>query len=205
MAVATFFCWLARSRRLSIINIVIAGGVISAYGSSQSAAIGSVSGGSCGNITISGGAIKEAKYYGTGDSHGAGIGSGASGSCGTITISGGQIGGEIDNWYYDGAVAGESAASIGCGASGSCGTITIGAGITYVIVSGSNYSYNRIGGDWAACDVYFGNLKVYDKTAHEWYNSSTGNYNAGSLNNGNYGGLKFENGVGCWILTPVTP
>ena len=188
-------------------NIVIAGGIISAYGGYNSAAIGSSSSSSCGNITISGGAIKEAKYDGPGDSHGAGIGSGASGSCGTITISGGQIGGEIDNWYYYGAVAGESAASIGCGASGSCGTITIGADITYVRVSSNSNSYHLIGGEWPnSCDVYFGNFKFYDKTTCAWYNSSTGAYeNYFFPFDGNYGGLTFKYNPNYWILTPVTP
>ena len=187
-------------------NIVIAGGIISAYGGYDSAAIGSSSSSSCGNITISGGAIKEAKYDGPGDSHGAGIGSGASGSCGTITISGGQIGGEIDNWYYYGAVAGESAASIGCGASGSCGTITIGADITYVRVSSNSNSYHLIGGEWPnSCDVYFGNFKVYDKTTCAWYNSSTGAYDNIFPFDVNYGGLTFKYNPNYWILTPVTP
>ena len=187
-------------------NIVIAGGVISAYGSSESAGIGSSSYGSCGNITISGGVIKEAKYEGSGVSHGAGIGSGSFGSCGTITISGGQIGGDIGGHDYAGAVAGQNASSIGSGNNGSCGTITIGASITFVMVSGNNNSQNLIGGHLSnPCDVYFGNLKVYDKTARKWYDRSTGNYNAGSLNVGNYGGLKFENGGGWWTLKPVTP
>lgn len=188
-------------------NIVIAGGVISAYSGNNCAAIGSSSNSNCGNITISGGVIKEAKYEGTGNSSGAGIGSGASGSCGTITISGGQIGGDIGGYTYEGAIAGQDAASIGRGRGGSCGTITIGAGITFVIVSGASGSNNRIGGYGTnPCDVYFGNLKVYDKTAKKWYNSSTGDYDASSLvHNNTYGGLKFEVFWTYWVLTPVTP
>ena len=190
-------------------NIVIAGGVISAYSGNNCAAIGSSSYSNCGNITISGGVIKEAKYEGTGNSFGAGIGSGAFGSCGTITISGGQIGGDIGGYIYKGAsaIAGQDAASIGRGRGGSCGTITIGAGITFVVVSGASGSNNRIGGYGTnPCDVYFGNLKVYDKTARSWYNSSTGAYDASSLvNNNTYGGLKFEVFGTYWVLTPVTP
>lgn len=183
-------------------NIVIAGGIISAYGGYDRAAIGSSSSSSCGNITISGGAIKEARYPGAGDSHGAGIGSGQGGSCGTITISGGQIGGEIGGWSYDGAVGGQYAAGIGSGRSGSCGTITLGAGITFVSVSGAGGS-NLIGGE--SCDVYFGNFKVYDKNAKKWYNSSTGAYDNYFPFDGNYGGLTFEYNPNYWILTPVTP
>lgn len=190
-------------------NIVIAGGVISAYRGANSAGIGSGSGSSCGNITISGGAIKEARYHGGGYSYGAGIGSGASGSCGAINISGGQIGGNINNENYDGAVAGINAASIGSGQNGSCGTITIGAGITFVRVSSYNRdSNNLIGGEWPnSCDVYFGDFKVFDMTVCGWYNSSTGDYDK-ELNlpiNGNYGGLTFEKHTNHWTLTPVTP
>ena len=187
-------------------NIVIAGGIISAYGGNNSAAIGSSSSSSCGNITISGGAIKDAGDSGAGDYYGAGIGSGASGSCGNITISGGQIGGKIGGWSYDGAVGGQYAAGIGSGQGGSCGTITIGADITYVIVSSNSDSYPLIGGEWPnSCDVYFGDLKVYDKTAEKWYNSSTEAYDNNFPFDGNYGGLTFNNYYHNWILTPVTP
>ena len=187
-------------------NIVIAGGIISAYGGYDSAAIGSSSSSSCGNITISGGAIKEARYPDAVDSYGAGIGSGASGSCGTITISGGQIGGKIGGSTYDGAVGSQYAAGIGSGQGGSCGTITIGADITYVIVSSNSNSYHLIGGEWLnSCDVYFGNFKVYDKETCAWYNSSTGAYDNYFPFDGNYGGLTFNNYNNHWILTPVTP
>lgn len=188
-------------------NIVIAGGVISAYGSNDCAAIGSSSNSNCGNITISGGVIKEAKSLQSGNHYGAGIGSGASGSCGTITISGGQIGGDIGGYTYEGAIAGQDAASIGSGRGGSCGTITIGTGITFVMAYGGNSNNNLIGSKSnTRCDVYFGDLKVYDKTAKKWYNSSTGAYDASSLvHNNTYGGLKFENNGRYWCLTPVTP
>ena len=188
-------------------NIVIAGGIISAYGAYDSAAIGSSSSSSCGNITISGGAIKEARYPGAGDSSGAGIGSGASGSCGTITISGGQIGGVIGGWPYDGAVGSQYAAGIGSGQGGSCGTITIGADITYVRVSSNSDSHHLIGGEGPnSCDVYFGDFKVYDKNVKRWYNNSTGAYgNYFFPFDGNYGGLTFEYNPNYWILTPVTP
>ena len=185
-------------------NIVIAGGVITAYCGGNSAGIGSGSGSSCGNITISGGAIKEARSQGAGSSFGAGIGSGFSGSCGTITISGGQIGGSIGGHNYDGAVAGQGAAGIGGGQVGSCGTITIGTGITFVRVTGPDGLYNRIGGIDNPCDVYFGDFKVYDKTTWAWYNSSTGAYDADVPNNGNYGGLTLDSSD-YWTLTPVTP
>lgn len=188
-------------------NIVIAGGVISAYGSLNNAAIGSSSNSSCGNITISGGVIKEAKYLQSGYHYGAGIGSGRNGSCGTINISGGVIGGDIGGYVYDGAVAGQNAASIGSGRNGSCGTITIGTGITFVMAYGGDSNNNRIGSESITrCDVYFGDLKVYDKSYQQWYNSSTGAYDASSLvHNNTYGGLKFEKYVRYWCLTPVTP
>ena len=185
-------------------NIIIAGGVITAYCGGDSAGIGSGSGNSCGKITISGGAIKEARYLGTGFSNGVGIGSGSYGSCGDITISGGQIGGKIGGSNYDGAVAGQNVAGIGSGLYGSCGTITIGTGITYVRVTCPDGLYNLIGGYWSnPCDVYFGDLKVYDKTTWAWYNNGT--YDADVPNNGNYGGLNLSNCTYYWALTPVTP
>lgn len=72
------------------------------------AGIGSGVGGSCGDITISGGTITA--------QGGNGIGSGYSGSCGNITITGGTI------------TAQGSGAGIGCGGGGSCGNITITGG-----------------------------------------------------------------------------
>lgn len=181
-------------------TITISGGTIWAMGGSEAAGIGSGGYGStCGNITVNGGIIKTA----TGGSQAAGIGSGLDGTCGTITISGGQIG---DSGYI-GAVAGNNATiSIGSGVSGSCGTITIGTGISYVRASGNSGNINRIGGE-NPCDVYFGDLKVFDKTAQKWYNSSTGNYNCtpDELDGNTYGGLTFLDGGNFWKLTPVTP
>ena len=187
-------------------NIVIAGGIISAYGGKDKASIGGGDNSRCGNITISGGVIKEARYNGNENSYGAGIGSGASGSCGTITISGGRVGGEIGSYLYKGAFARQDAAGIGSGQFGSCGTITIGADITFVMASGRNGAYNRIGSLFTSpCDVYFGDFKVYDKTAKKWYNSETGDYDEDCPESGNYGGLTFQDLGENWVLTPVTP
>ena len=80
-----------------------------------------------------------------------------------------------------------------------------GRGITYVRVKGSQNYANRIGGYGASCDVYFGDLKVYDKTARFWYNSSTGKYTCDPyVFNGNYGGLNIYNMWDYWGLTPAT-
>ena len=190
-------------------NIVIAGGVISAISGGDSAGIGSGSGSSCGNITVSGGAIKEATYIISAEAHfGAGIGSGSGGSCGTITISGGQIGGEIGNYTYGGAIA-DLASSIGCGSGGSCGTITIGTGITCVFVSRSNSheAPNLIGASSASitpCDIYFGDFKVFDQTARKWYQGSSENY-LDCLADGVYGGIEFSKSGDVWVMTPATP
>lgn len=154
-------------------NIVIAGGVISAYSGEFGAGIGGALYGSCGNITVSGGIIKEAGPMNSTTNNSAGIGSGQHGSCGTITISGGQIGGDIDDVYYDGARAGDGSACIGCGTLGSCGTIRIGTGITYVGLTQKNNDFRFLGrADSDKCDVYFGDVKAFDKEGTRWYDGS---------------------------------
>ena len=123
-------------------SIVIAGGVIQAFGSDFGAGIGSGYFASCDGIIISGGVVTQA----VGGQYAAGIGSGNAGSCGNIVISGGQIGGRYVNWFYYGAIGGERAAGIGCGNSdSSCGDITIGAGITYVVAKMGEAGYQHIG------------------------------------------------------------
>ena len=88
------------------------------------AGIGGMKGGTCGNITISGGTITAKSVYG------AGIGAGMNGQCGNITISGGNVTVET---LYD---AGECGASIGSGAcinvDGGCGDILISGGTVNV-------------------------------------------------------------------------
>ena len=129
--------------------------------------------------------------------------------CEAITINGGQIGGEYDGYYYDGAIAGSSAASIGCGKSSSstCGTITIGTGITCVVVSwhSSNTSYNCIGHyniTHTPCDIIFGEFKAFDKASHYWYNGIDA-YNSNSPQS--CGGINVEHGADCLELKPDTP
>ena len=74
-------------------NIVIKSGHINAYGSVQSAAIGSSQTGTCGDITIEGGniTIGNALVMSYGGSNGSGIGGGSHGSCKTITINSGTV------------------------------------------------------------------------------------------------------------------
>ena len=94
-------------------NITIAGGNITATGGIYSAAIGSGHEASCGNITITGGTITA-----TGGSNSAAIGSGWKASCDNITITGGTIT----------ATGGSHSAAIGGGYEASCGNITIAGG-----------------------------------------------------------------------------
>lgn len=183
-------------------NIVIAGGVISAYSGSFGAGIGGALYGSCGNITVSGGIIKEAGPMPPSTNNSAGIGSGQSGSCGTITISGGQIGGDIDDYYYAGAIAGNGSACIGCGTLGSCGTISIGSGITYVGLTQKNNDFRFLGrADSNKCDVYFGDVKAFDKEGMTWYDGSgyTLDYP------GSCGGITVDKSINYLSLTPATP
>jgi len=142
-------------------NIVIKGGIITAYGGSYAAGIGGASDMDCGNITIEGGIV-----YAYGGSWAAGIGSSDSGSfteatmCGSITISGGTV-------YAKGGVL---AAGIGCGVYGCCGDITITSGVTRVeAVKGDDN-----GGHSAPCSIgyslggngfpnsYSGHIKIGD-------------------------------------------
>ena len=94
-------------------NIVIAGGIIEAYGGVDTPGIGSGLHGTCGDITITGGTVTA-----IGNRYAAGIGTGYGGTCGNITI-----GADITRVT---AVHGNSASdAIGAAANGSCGTITI--------------------------------------------------------------------------------
>ena len=107
-------------------NIDIQGGVIQAYGGSNSAGIGCSQFSICGNITISGGTIET-----YGDVEGAGIGSCYEASCGDITITSGvtSVTAKKDDDDY-------SNKSIGAGYQGSCGTVTIGGTVYW---NGSEY------------------------------------------------------------------
>ncbi len=91
-------------------DITITGGTVEATGG-NGAGIGSGDDGSCGNITITGGKVTATSVKG------AGIGSGDDGSCGNITIKGGTV-----------TATGGLGAGIGSGDSGSCTGITITGG-----------------------------------------------------------------------------
>ena len=95
------------------------------------AGIGSGVGGSCGDITISGGTITA--------QGGNGIGSGYSGSCGNITITGGTI------------TAQGSGAGIGCGGLGSCGNITITGGT--IMAQGDHVGIGCVGDESSCGDI----------------------------------------------------
>ena len=186
--------------RINCGNIVIEGGVISAFTDEYSAAIGSGERGTCGNITVTGGVINDATYDGIGDYYGAGIGSGYNGTCGAITISGGQIGGG------SGGVCGKQGAAIGTGKYGTCGDIAIGTGITSVFVEGQAGAtligpYNTSN----YCDVYFGDFKVYDKTVRKWYRNETSAYDQSAIISDTYGGIEIINSGHVWDLAPATP
>ena len=103
-------------------------GSLSATGGNNAAGIGGGDGGTCGNITISGGTV-----YATGGTNAPGIGSGRNGTCGDITLTTGVK--KVNS------SKGSSAASncIGAGNGGLCGTITVG-GLEGV----SAYRYNVI-------------------------------------------------------------
>jgi hypothetical protein len=188
-------------------NIVINGGIISATGSNNAAGIGCGGGNNstCGDITINGGTIELAQggYGGAG----IGCGGGNNSTCGAITINGGQIGDTFTNY---GAKAGSVAASIGQGrgTNSACGTITIGTGITLIRASGENGQHNRIGAytfSSTRCDIYFGELKVFDKTVHRWYNNSSGAYDQELPGVVTYGGLTINDSANAWFVVPATP
>ena len=112
-------------------NIVIKSGHINAYGSVQSAAIGSSQTGTCGDITIEGGEVNA-----WGDTNGAGIGSGYYGKCGNITIGNSLV------MSYGGS----NGSGIGGGSHGSCKTITINGG-TVKAYGGRNFPGIGVGND----------------------------------------------------------
>ena len=125
-------------------NIHIDGGIITAIGGNQAAAIGSGSGiynngnpkvSTCGNITISGGSVVMAGFENPRQGA-AGIGSGPYGRCGNITISDGSL---------VVAYGGENAAGIGGGQWGKYGSITIAGDATAVLATRGNYAQAPIG------------------------------------------------------------
>ena len=127
-------------------NIHIDGGIITAIGGNQAAAIGSGSGSktysngdpkysSCGDITISGGSVIMAGFENP-RKEAAGIGTGLYGRCGDITISSGSL---------VMAYGGEDAAGIGGGQYGKYGNITITGDATAVLATRGIYAQAPIG------------------------------------------------------------
>ena len=144
--------------------------------SSGGAGIGGGSYQSCGNITIAGGIIPEAK----GASGAAGIGGGGS-SCGNILICGGTIGSNgAADFYGAGAVGGDNAPGIG-NPYGGCGNITITAGITYLKFTKGKNSEFIIGGASRGTVTICGE-EVGENSVREGYDGYYGNSNAGFLN-----------------------
>lgn len=86
----------------------------------NAAVIGSDAGGTCGNITITGGIIW-ASFANS--SYGAAIGTGLNGICGTITIGSGII-------RVSATSADSDAKCIGAGLGGTCGTVTVATGLS---------------------------------------------------------------------------
>ena len=144
--------------------------------SSGGAGIGGGSYQSCGNITIAGGIIPEAK----GASGAAGIGGGGR-SCGNILICGGTIGSYgASDFYGAGAVGGDNAPGIG-NPYGGCGNITITAGITYLKFTKGKNSEFIIGGASRGTVTICGE-EVGENSVREGYDGYYGNSNAGFLN-----------------------
>ena len=143
--------------------------------SSGGAGIGGGSYQSCGNITIAGGIIPEAK----GASGAAGIGGGGR-SCGNILICGGTIGSYgASDFYGAGAVGGDNAPGIG-NPYGGCGNITITAGITYLKFTKGKNSEFIIGGASRGTVTICGE-EVGENSVREGYDGNYGNSNAGFL------------------------
>lgn len=143
--------------------------------SSGGAGIGGGSYQSCGNITIAGGIIPEAK----GASGAAGIGGGGR-SCGNILICGGTIGSNgAADFYGAGAVGGDNAPGIG-NPYGGCGNITITAGITYLKFTKGKNSEFIIGGASRGTVTICGE-EVGENSVREGYDGYYGNSNAGFL------------------------
>lgn len=130
-------------------SIVIAGGVIQAWGGLGAAGIGGGQGGQCDGITVSGGTISLAQ----GGDFGAGIGSGSSGKCGNILISGGTI---------SQAQGGDFAPGIGCGQNANCGNITITDGISSVTATKGDYATYIIGGGYKCGAVTISGVTMSD-------------------------------------------
>ena len=178
-------------------NIVINGGIITAFGGARAAGIGGGINATCGYITMNGGVIQEA--HGGPSASGIGSGYGDKAYSGAITINGGQI---------KRAVAGtDNTASIGCGTRSTCGTIIIGTGITSVVVEGSENN-NLIGNPVITntnCDIFFGNFKAFDKDRHKWYDGDSDAYDSNEPVS--CGGITvvIDDGPYSWYLTPATP
>ncbi|MBR4728670.1 MAG: hypothetical protein IK075_00255, partial [Prevotella sp.] len=167
-------------RNMSVGNIRIEGGQITAIGGDWGAGIGcgekvdASASASCGHITITGGEVTA-----TGGSHGAGIGSGEKSECGNISISGGTVnvmGGHEGAGIGSGGNGGicgyirisggkitaqgeGGAAGIGSGKHGSCGDITITGG-TGTATGGSDSPKDIGAGDYGSC----GTVSVADGT-----------------------------------------
>ena len=88
-------------------------GRLTAKGQDYGAGIGGGNGGTCGTVTVNGGAVRA-----TGSTRGAGIGGGMSGSGGTVTVNGGEVTATGDN----------GGAGIGGGSKGNGGTVTVNGG-----------------------------------------------------------------------------
>ena len=111
-------------------------GSLTATGGYGAAGIGNGYGGTCGNISITGGEI-----IAKGGVYAAGIGSGDHGSCGNISISGGNIT----------ATGGGNAAGIGSGQNGECGDITIGSAVLGSATRGTGNQYDIGPGSGSTC------------------------------------------------------
>ena len=171
-------------QNMSVGNIRIEGGHITAIGGDHGAGIGcgekdgASASASCGHITITGGEVTA-----TGGEGGAGIGSGWDSECGNISITGGEItanGGSLAAGIGSGncgfcgdiiitggeitANGGIFAAGIGSGHSGSCDDITINGGTG--TATGGPASPNDIGeGVGGSC----GSVSVADGTINAKY------------------------------------
>ena len=163
-------------------NITINGGIITqAKGGSGSAGIGCGHSGECGNIIISKGTITKA----LGGGSAAGIGSSEFGKCGAITIEGGTI---------ENATGGNYGAGIGGGQYGAWGDITISGDAIITLAKGGDRGAGIGSGDSCNEDGKYGKITIEGGTIE---NATGGNYGAGigSSHNSKCGDIKIEGGT----------
>ena len=155
-------------------NIGITGGAITAAGGGFAAGIGSGYQSSCENVFVAGGSVTA-----SGGSGAAGIGGGYDGNCGNIGITGGSVD----------ATGGSNAAGIGSGCcyeyGGYCHFIYIGSDITRVVATCGEGCENPIGtGVDGECDILSISTLLRDDRGHPTRTITTSGYTVWAVENG---------------------